>query len=157
MKHENLRSVAHNLVDSFASGHSAIFGCYGLSIFEDLSLWESSKIEIDFVNARIIGGTSSHWLQDCVANFETTLPIFFRKHDLEVSSFKVLSAKFWLNTAHQSFVIQNRRVEVRIEDLDGRSSIDLYAGLPLSRLKVIYAEGRDRTVRKRTHTIAGFT
>jgi hypothetical protein len=50
MKHNVLRSVAHNIADSFSSGMCFLVGLYEIDVFKEAEENENQVIIVDFLN-----------------------------------------------------------------------------------------------------------
>ncbi len=138
MKHNDLRSIAHNIADSFASGMGFLIGVYGIDIFGEAQKSLEGYITVDFLNGTTTGGTPSQSLAKAIKLYSEALPDLCEKQGSTVSSFRSLTARYSL-TNH---------VVVTVEDEKGRQSTDEYVGIPLQRVKTTDGLGRIRTKRK---------
>ena len=125
MKHNNLRSIAHNIADSFASGMGFPIGVYSIDIFGEARKSPEGCITVDFLNGSVISGAPSASLAKAVKLYSKVLPELCEKQGSSVSSFQLLTARYSL-TNH---------VVVTIKDAKGRHSTDEYMGTPLQRVR----------------------
>ena len=147
MKHNILRSIAHNIADSLASGPGLLIGIYETDIFGEAKKSQNGFITVDFLNATTTDGTPS--LAKAVGLYRDALPNLCEKQDVLVTYFHKLTARYSVN-AHGGQVI------IEIEDKNGRSSIDEYIassskeyiGSPLKHIKVLDSAGRVRSKRQ---------
>ena len=66
MKHDQLRSIAHNIADSLASGIGLLIGVYEMDIFGEASTSKQGFITVDFLNGTTAGGTASDSLMKAI-------------------------------------------------------------------------------------------
>jgi hypothetical protein len=140
MKHDKLRSIAHNIADSFASGIGLLVGVYEMDAFEEARNSEEGFITVDFLNGRIQGGCPSASLAKAVALYRDALPDLCERQGASISNFRALTARF-------SVSAYGKRVQVIVEDENGRSSTDEYVGIPLKRVRILDSLGRVRPKR----------
>lgn len=58
-EHGQLRSVAHSIADSLASGVSLMTGFYDLHVYEDALRSENGVLTVDLLNGKVIKGKPS--------------------------------------------------------------------------------------------------
>ena len=139
MKYDRLRSIAHNIADSVASGIGLAIGVYEMDIFREAAASPDAFIEVDFLNGTTKGGPVSASLATAISHYQDWLPALCEKHGASVSQFRELTARY----------THGRRVGVTVEDQNGRRSTDYYhGGSPLKHMRVVDAQGRIRTYRK---------
>lgn len=141
MKHDNLRSIAHNVADSFASGIGLPLGYYATDVFGEATRSPEGFITVDFLKGTVVTGRASTPLEKAVGLYRGVLADVSAKHGASLSDFRALMA-------HYSGDRHDRRVVVTIEDSEGRRSIDEYVGDPLRHFKTVDSAGRVRTSRK---------
>ena len=142
MKHDELRSIAHNLADSFASGIGLPIGIFATDVFGEARRSPESLITIDFLTGTLVAGRASPSLAKAVSHYCDFLTDLCAKHRASVSQFRMLTASY-SNEGH------GRRVVVTVEDSEGRLSIDEYiGGSPLRHIRTVDNVGRVRTLRK---------
>jgi hypothetical protein len=141
MKHDNLRSIAHNIVDSLASGCGLLIGVYEMDIFREVAMSKEKFMTVDFLSGTTEGATPSTSLADAIKLYSKTLPELCEKQGSLVSDFESLTARF-------SYDKHGNHVSVTIKDKRGRESTDEYRGIPLKHAKVLDGLGRIRTKRK---------
>jgi hypothetical protein len=140
MKHSQLRSIAHNIADSLASGIGLPIGVWMTNIFGEARRSPEGFITVNFLNGEIVGGKASGSLSRAVRRYSEALPDLCQKQGATVSHFRKLTARYSADL--------HRRVLVTIEDQNGRRSTDAYLGNPLGRVKTVDKLGRVRTKRK---------
>lgn len=113
MKHDVLRSVAHNIADSLACGNGFLIGLYVTDVFAEANQSPSEGITIDFLRCIITEGDPSDGLMKAVRLYREALPELCKKHHLSVSDF----AEF---TARYSMVPDGRRFTITVTDRSGR-------------------------------------
>lgn len=140
MKHNELRSVAHNIAHSLASGIGLLVGVYDSDIFGEAKLSNEKHIKVDFINGTTTGGSPSAKLADTIKRYSEVLPEVCEKQGVSVADFKELSAKFFSDAT-------DRMVSVTVEDMNNKRSVDTYHGYELRHPKVVDDLGRIRTKR----------
>src|SRR5215467_3308287 len=95
MKHNDLRSIAHNIADSFASGMGFLIGVYAIDVFGEAARSPERFIEVDFLTGKILGGKPSESLAGAVKLYCAALPRFCEKHRVSVSAFRELMARYF--------------------------------------------------------------
>ncbi len=128
MKHNVLKSIAHNIADSLACGHSLFFGVFMIDIFGQAKKSQEGFITVDFLNGTITSGTRT--LASVVKSYSIdVLPKLCKKQGALVSCFQILTASYSVN------VLDDLQVIVEIKDDKGRSSVTTYIGLSLKKIK----------------------
>ncbi len=140
MKHDDLRSIAHNIADSLASGVGLLIGVYAMDIFGEAAKSKEGFITVDFLNGTTEGATPSASLANAIKLYSEALPKLCEKQHSSVDFFNTLSARYSSETL-------DRRVVVTVEDKNGRCSRDEYKGIPLKHIKTLDNLGRIRTKR----------
>jgi hypothetical protein len=135
MKHADLRSIAHNFADSFASGIGLLGGFCVYDVFGEAQHSPEGLIAVDFLNGTTTGGEPSPTLKKVIGLYREALPDFCEKHGASISNFRQLKATY----------SKGRPTLVEIEDDTGRRSRDQYVGVPLRRIKKVDGLGRVRT------------
>jgi len=128
MKHDELRSIAHNISDSFACGMGFLIGVYATDIFGEAAKSPEGFITVDFLYGITTGGTPSTSLAKAIELYRDALPNLCASHGTSISSFRKLTARYSMDADDQ-------RVIVEIEDEKGRASTDEYIGLSRRRVK----------------------
>jgi hypothetical protein len=137
MKHDELRSIAHNVADSLASGCGLMIGVYMIDVFGEVAKSPSGFIEIDFLNGTTSGGQVSPALSDALRLYAAALPALCARHGTSLQAFEELTVRYY-------FEYGSRRFVVKVKDETGRSSVTEYGGLPGQRVKQIDEHGRLR-------------
>ncbi len=141
MKHAQLRSMAHNIADSLASGLCLMVGYRDVDVFAEARRAPGRSLRIDFLNGTITGTKPTRALQIAVTAFKTALPDICTRHKVPLDQVCELSAEF-------SSPGLARLVTVTVTDSRGRRSSDDYAGVPLAKIRVLDTLGR---VRRQKH------
>ena len=137
MKHGELRSIAHNLADSLASGVCLMIGVYDLRVFEEARLAADGAMRVDFLAGSVVEGEASWGLREAVRAYRRVLPDFCARHGGALDDFRELTVRYWS-------VLEGPRFSVTVEDAAGRRSTTVYGGLPGQRLKLLDGQGRLR-------------
>ena len=137
MKHSTLRSMAHNVADSFACGMGFMIGVYQIDVFGEAACSEGGAIGVDFLKGAVVEGDSSPSLRQAVALYRDSLPDFCSRHGGSIGDFRELNVRYWSTYA-------GRRFAVTVEDASGRRSTTEYGGLEAKRLRVVDDRGRVR-------------
>ena len=120
MKLGELTSVGHNIASSLASGIGMMIGVYEIpDILGEAAASPEGYIEVDFLTGRITGGQPSKPLADAIALYAKALPALCRRHDVDYSSLRQMSARFSRGHLHPGFI-------VTVEDDQGRRATDEY-------------------------------
>lgn len=133
-----LRSAAHNVVDSFASGMGFPIGVYQSEIFAEAASSPAGYITIDFLHATTEGGCPSQSLQRAIELYRDALPHLLNKQNVNLAAFRVFTARF-----------SNGETQITVEDDRGRRYVDEYVGSPMRLKPVVDLQGRMRRERKR--------
>ncbi len=137
MKHAELRSIVHNIADSFASGCGLMIGFYELDLFGEAERSQSGVLTADFLIGRVIEGQPSESLAKAVAIYAAALADLCAKAGGTVVELKEAKVQFWSKHSGHRFT-------VTIEDIAGRRSTTEYGEVPGNRLKVKDPLGRLR-------------
>lgn len=136
MKHDVLRSVAHNIADSLACGSAFLIGVQS-NVYAEARQNRSGSITVDFLRGVVTDGSPSQNLVEAIKLYRDALPELCEKHGLSLSDFAELTARY-------SISLSGRRFVVAITDRNGRRSSAEYGGIDGQRTKVIDREGRLR-------------
>lgn len=129
MKLGELKSLGHNLADSFASGTGLLVGYYEMNVFAEAAASNPGFIEINFLNARVAGSPISQSLQGAINCYRDAVPDLCYKHSIDFNQIKTLTTRFGSDKVYGPYFT------VTVESLDGRSSTDHYIGIPGKRLR----------------------
>ena len=129
MKLSELKSLGHNLADSFASGMGLLVGIYEMDVFAEAAASDPGYIEVNFADGSTTGSPISTTLQGAIKSYSGALPELCKKHSIDRSEIKTLIARFGTDPVY------GPHFTVSVESIDGRSSIDQYIGLPGRRLR----------------------
>ena len=142
MKHDQLCAIAHNLVDSMASGLGFVIGYYPVDVFGEAAESDGGTISIDFWSGKIMSGQTSTLLARAASLYAEALPDFCQKHGAAIDEFSELSASFIAGRLL-------RRVVLNVTDKAGHRSQTEYVGVPLKRVRVLDSQGRIRRTRRK--------
>jgi hypothetical protein len=137
MKHAQLRSIAHNIADSFACGMGFMIGVYQIDVFGEAAGSAGGAITVDFLEGTVVEGDPSPGLRRAVELYRDALPGLCAKHGGSMDDFRQVKVRYWS-------VPTGRRLAVTVEDTSGRRSTTEYEGLAAQRLKAIDKHGRLR-------------
>jgi hypothetical protein len=137
MKHNELRSIAHNVADSLASGIGLLIGVCEMDAFGEAVGSPERYITVDFLTGRISGGKPSEYLAKAAKLYCEALPRLCKRHGVSVSAFRELTARYYGSGLRTRFL-------VTIEDEAGRRSSTEYGGTPGQRVKILDTLGRLR-------------
>lgn len=129
MKMGELRSLGHNIADSLSSGVCLMVGIYDVDVHRAAAASREGYIDVDFIAGKSTCGLFSFKLRKAIRRYAEELPNFCRKHSLNLSEIKRISARFFTDP------VDGPSFTVTVETVDGRRSIDRYAGFPGKRLK----------------------
>lgn len=129
MKLGELKSLGHNLADSFASGIGLLVGVYEMDVFAEAAASDFGYIEVNFLDASTKCSTISERLEGAIKCYSNALPELCKKHSIDPSQIKTLIARFG------SDAIYGPHFTVSVESIDGRSSTDRYIGFPGKRMR----------------------
>lgn len=137
MKFGALKSVGHNIADSLASGIGLMIGVYEMDIFREAAAHPDGFIDVDFLSGTSSAGDGSPNVARAVKLYAEALPGLCASHGIDPGAFRTLTARFSGQEPFTEFM-------VTVEDLQGRQSVDRYAGRPGKRVKVLDHLGRIR-------------
>ncbi|WP_310446094.1 hypothetical protein [Thiobacillus sp.] len=129
MKLGELKSLGHNLADSFASGIGLLVGVYEMDVFAEAAASDPGYIEVNFIDASTTGSAISTTLQGAIKSYSNALPELCKKHCINPRQIKTLIARFGTDPVY------GPHFTVSVEGIDGRSSTDRYIGFPGKRLR----------------------
>jgi hypothetical protein len=141
MKFDELRSIAHDIADSLASGNGFLVGVYTMDIFGEARRSSEGFIAVDFLTGTSKGGKPSSDLEEAIWLYKDALIELCGKHGASPSAFKELSARY---SSDMSGLISGWRYLVTVADHQGHRSVDEYVGAPGTRPKVLDSRGRIR-------------
>lgn len=124
MKIGELRSFGHNVADSLSSGICFMIGMYDVDIYGEASSSPEGHVIVDFMTGSTSGSPISAHLRRALDLYSKALPELCKRHGLDLSEIKVLSARFGTDS------IAGRHFAVTVEASDGRRSLDQYIGSP---------------------------
>ena len=137
MKHDELRSIAHNAAASLASGCSFLIGVYDLDVLAAVRQSSDGQVTVDFLRGTASGVPLSSPLAKAVALFPAALPALCEKHGISTSAFSEMTARYWGTP-------QGIRFTVSLVDQSGRATETEYGGYEGQRTKVLDVAGRLR-------------
>lgn len=127
MKFDDLRSVAHNLADSFGSGASLLFN-YGFYPYEDAAKSPDGCLEVDFLTGTVVSGTPSHDLLERLALSPGLLAGLCAPYGETVEAYGYFRTRYVTTPVGREF-------EVTVSDRAGRRKTDRYSGISGKRLQ----------------------
>ncbi|MAC89772.1 hypothetical protein [Maricaulis sp.] len=124
MKFRTLKSIAHNLADSYASGISLLLGEYEIYLFDEAASAPEGQITVDFLAGTSTGSPVSAGLARIIARGPQGLKRLCDKHGCSVDEFKELTVRFGTDP------VQGRHFTVALTSFSGKTSRDRYLGSP---------------------------
>ncbi len=124
MKFGELKSVAHNIADSLASGVGLMLGFDLSDIFAEVSGSADGFMVVDFLSGATTGAEPSEDLARTIRQYAKALPALCERHGFDASAFAALSARYSIDRVY------GRQFTVTTEDGHGRTSVDQYVGVP---------------------------
>jgi hypothetical protein len=128
LKFGNLKSFAHNIADSLASGCSFMVDYRAVDVFEEAMASEDGYIEIDFLTGDTRGAPVSSELGDTIVAFRDSLPEHAAKNSVDLNLVSKIDVRFGTRQGI------GPRIRVTVADTTGRESADWYYGWPARRL-----------------------
>jgi hypothetical protein len=142
MKFDQLRSIAHNIADSLASGAGLLIGVYEMDdVFGEAARSPEGYITVDFLHGTASGGTPSPSLSRAIALYRDGLAELCAKHGTSPTAFRELNARYWVDAV-------GLRIRVTVADQAGHRAVDDYVGSPGKRVRARDSLGRRRRVRR---------
>jgi len=129
MKIGELRSLAHNIADSLASGIGLMIGVYDADVFLEAAAGPEGFILVDFLDGTAIGSPVSAKLQRAIYLYRDALPALCDKHRIAFSGVKMLNARYGTDQVY------GRHFAVTVETTAGKKATDQYVGSPGRRLR----------------------
>ncbi len=139
MRHNNLRSIAHNIADSFADGNGFLIGFAYVDVYGEATASPEQSVLVDFLQGTVTGSVSDTFRRS-VYDHSHALPGLCQRQGAEVSDFHHLTVRY-ANDLGKPYAV------VDIEDRNGRRSRDVYVGRPLAHVRKLDDQGRIRRVR----------
>jgi hypothetical protein len=129
MKLGQLKSLGHNIADSFASGIGLMIGVYDMDVFSEAAASDPGHIEVNFLDASTSGSPVSPKLKRALALYRAALTELSARHGINVNEIQSLSARFGTDSVYGPYFT------VTVATVDGRRSADQYVGFPAMRLR----------------------
>ena len=139
MKHDKLRSIAHNVAYSLASGDSVMIGVFDVNVFAEARTTSKGSLTVDFLGGRVLDGETSKRLAEAVKLFREVLPSFCKTHGASIEDFREFGARYLAGSS---------RFLVTIEDRRGKRSSTEYEGF--SGRRALMTDGLGRIRKKRS-------
>ena len=128
MKIGELTAFGHNIADSLASGICFMAGIFSVDVFSEASASSHGHIVVDFLSGETTGSPISPSLAQAIQRFSKLLPELATRHGIDHKEVRVLTARFGTDA------VLGPHYLVTVEAIDGRRSVDQYAGLPGKRV-----------------------
>ena len=129
MKFTKLKSVGHNIADSFASGIGLMIGLYAMDVFAEAAAEPEGFVVVDFLRGSTNARTVSAGCREAINLYRNALPDLCSKHGIEATAFARLEARYGTDPVY------GRHFTVAVESVDGRQSTDRYIGVPGKRMR----------------------
>jgi hypothetical protein len=124
MKLGELKSVGHNIADSFASGIGLLIGYYAMDVFAEAAGEPEGFVVVDFLGGSTKATTVSASFREAICLYRDALPELCAKHGIEAADFARLETRYGTDPVY------GRHFTVTVESVDGRLSTDGYVGVP---------------------------
>lgn len=141
MKFGDLRSIAHNLADSLASGIGLLIGGPITNVFSEARRSPEGFITVDFLTGRTSGGRPSPSLARAIELYRDALPDLCGRHGTSPSVFRELTARYSVEKRAKRFVVTTASHR-------GRRQVDEYVGIPGKHVRTLESLGRVRSPKK---------
>jgi hypothetical protein len=139
LKHDKLRSIAHNIAYSLASGDSVMIGVFDVNVFAEAAATSTGRLTVDFLNGIVVDGEPSERLSEAVKLFREVLPSFCKTHGGSITDFREFGACYYSGSG---------KFLVTIEDQRGKRSSAEYVGY--SGRRALITDGLGRVQKKRS-------
>jgi hypothetical protein len=139
LKHDKLRSIAHNVAYSLASGESVMIGVFDVNVFAEARTTSNGSLTVDFVSGKVLDGETSKRLAEAVRLFREVLPSFCKTHGASIEDFREFGARYHADSS---------RFLIMIEDQRGKRSSTEYDGF--SGRRALVTDGLGRVRKKRS-------
>ena len=120
MKFDDLRSIAHNIADSFGSGASLLFD-HGFHPYEDAERSPDGVLEVDFLSGIVLSGQPSCELLDRISLSPAVVADVCARRGASADAFACFRTRYVKTKV-------GRRYEVTVTDRSGRTRTDQYDG-----------------------------
>lgn len=124
-----LKSIAHNIGASMASGLGLMVGYYDMAIYEEAASSGEGYLLVDVLNGHVVEGTASTHLKKAIALYSKALPELCLRNGVELSDFRSLLIRFSLDRVY------GEHFKVIVTDGRGRSAEERYVGPAAQRMK----------------------
>src|SRR5215471_817318 len=105
MKFDELRSIAHNISDSLASGVGLLIGVYATEIFGEARRSAEGFIAVDFLTGTSTGARTSKKLSDAIAKYHDALVDLCAKHNTSIDQFRQLTTRYSMDARTPRFAV----------------------------------------------------
>lgn len=129
MKLGVLRSIGHNLADSFACGMGLLVGVYHIDVFGEARVSRDGVITVDFLKGVPIACEPSTTLRHAISLYGRALDDLCGRHGAKRSDFADLRVRFGVDK------VRGQNFTVTVEDERGRRAEDVYVCLPGRRIR----------------------
>jgi hypothetical protein len=129
VRHTELKAVGHNIAHSLASGMGLMIGIYQTDVFAEAASEPPGYLDVDFLNATVIGSPVSSGLKRAVELYRReALPKLCESHAVDLSAVRTLHVRYGVDIVH------GPTFTVTVEDARGKRSTESYTGWPGKRL-----------------------
>jgi len=129
MKFSTLKSVAHSIADSLASGICLIIGVHQVDVFSEAAASDEGYVEVDFLTGMTSGSPVSESLARAINLFRDAVPEQCKKQGADYLSFAKFVVRFGTDAVY------GPHFKVIVEDIYGHSSTEQYVGSPGRKLR----------------------
>lgn len=122
MKFGELRSIAHNLAHSVASGLGLPVGYFSYEIFTEVQASPMGYMEVDFIGGEMKGAMPSDVLSQALLHYKQWLLELAAKHGGDASDFAELRVRYSVDRVHGPYFV------VTVTNTGGRTDTTVYGG-----------------------------
>jgi hypothetical protein len=137
MKHSQLKSIAHSLAASLASGCSLMTGVYDLDIYDDAGRSPGNELIVDLLNGVVVAGAASPQVSAAVVQLPPNFRRLCAAADVACCDGVGATARFYVTAVHAGF-------HLVVADSDGRVTETEYEGTQARRALELDAKGKIR-------------
>jgi hypothetical protein len=135
MKHSQLKSIAHSLAASLASGCSLMTGGYDLDIYDDAGRSPGNELVVDLLNGEVVAGSPSPQVREAISHLPRNFKRLCDVAGVAGGDGPRATARFYVSTVHAGF-------HLVVADRAGRVTETEYAGTQARRALELDAKGK---------------
>lgn len=144
MKHDALRSAAHNIADSLASECSSYLGYREIKLWDAVDRQPAHSLLFDALTGEAIDAEIDADLRRDLADFSIFVGALLRDQSCNPEDVTTLRIEFRRSSLEP---LSRKEVRVTVAQRNGRQSTDIYLGAVLKRPRLVDSRGRIRRQR----------